>query len=154
MSASQVRIVETRAEFDAVMDCLWDGFTSPVELFWDGFFPTDIGAHTKHSSPRPDAVAESKERMWNHHIGNPASTWIYISDEDGKVLAACQWRVYPAPMNPFASGLPDIQCPAWPVGSAGSAFMARLTRGLGTPRASWMGRPHVGKLPLIDLPER
>lgn len=153
MSTRQVQTVSTRAEFEAVMDCQWIGFTSPVEPFWDGWFPTDIGSHMKgHSQPRPNAVAESKERMWTAHVANPASTWIYMPDQDGTVLACCQWRVYPALTNPYESGLPDTQCPAWPAGSAGGAFMAKLARALCTPRVAWMGRPHVGMLPRIHPP--
>ena len=147
MSISQIRIVKTRAEFDAVMDCQWSGFISPVEPFWDLWFPTDIESHIAgHSAPRSDAVAESKERMWTEHVGDPSSTWIYVSNpQTGEVLASCQWRVYPAPTNPFATGLPNIQCAGWPAGSAGAAFVAKLARGLFTSRVAWMGRPHVGK---------
>lgn len=154
MAGYQVHIVETRAEFDAAMDCQWAGFETPVEYFWKLWFPINIGAHVKREEGpgRAQAIAESKDRLWNEHITDPNSTWIYITDdarasEDSGTycVACCQWRIYDG-INPFAGGMPDIQCTAWPAGSVGAKFCAKLARGIFTPRVSRFARPHIGEL--------
>ncbi|KAM0715725.1 hypothetical protein Q7P37_009225 [Cladosporium fusiforme] len=148
----QIKTIETRAEFDAAMECQWAGFSGTGESFWDVWFPSDIGAHKKQPDPRSEALVEMKSRMWEEHISDPHSTWTYISASDSDnpplprdieqpdsvpapvVLACCQWRIYPYPTVPFSPSMLDkVRCPAWPDGSVGAAFTTKLGQGSSLP---------------------
>lgn len=130
--------VSERNELNDVVDVLWAAMDG-VHPHHSIFFPTLV-------SGRSAAVAESKERLWNEHMRNPASHFIYaregpVGSRTGAIIGGCQWRFYEK--NPFPFNKPEIVATWWPDG-VGRLFATEVVRQCYTPRPVWMARPHSG----------
>lgn len=134
-----VRQVKTRQEMDGVMEVIWAANYTPYEPFVQLFFPI-LGFTPAH---RDTAIAESKERFWAQHEGDPSSHWYYVLDTvTGQAVGCAQWVI--SKTNPFANGTPKLTAPWWPKGEC-REFCESILNQVYMPRASWMGRPHCGE---------
>jgi hypothetical protein len=134
-----VREATTKQELDAILDVVWAANYYPYEPFVQLFFPV-LGYTSAH---RERAIAESKERFWSQHQGDPNSHWYYALDTvTGEKIGCAQWVV--SQSNPFAAGVPELTAPWWPEGECRN-FCESILNQVYKPRASWMTRPHCGK---------
>ncbi|KAL9091713.1 MAG: hypothetical protein Q9165_004789 [Trypethelium subeluteriae] len=142
MSAFTVEEVSVREELDGIADCIWE-VMEHNDSAHKVFYPV--------LHDRETALSECKERLWNEHINDPSSHWIFVRDGSSdslKVLGACQWRFYE--QNPFPYGMPDVKATWWPEGGARD-LASEFARKCLSPRAAWMSRPHTGVSSLVPL---
>lgn len=134
-----IREVTTKQELDGILDVIWAANYSPYEPFVQLFFPV-LGYTSAH---REAAIAESKDRFWSQHQGDPTSHWYYAFDTvTGDKVGCAQWVI--SQNNPFAAGVPKLTAPWWPEGEC-RQFCESILNQVYRPRASWMTRPHCGE---------
>lgn len=142
MSPFELCQVANREELDQIVLVVWAAMenTDPSHSV---FYPI----LTDGPESRNEAIKATQERIWQEHVSDPHSHWLYVRETKGvemgtgKVVGGCQWRIYKE--NPFKGGIPEVNAHWWPEGES-RAFASEVIRQLFNPRAIWMGRPHVG----------
>jgi hypothetical protein len=82
-----VREVSKESDLSGIVDVTWAAM-GEVDSSQQVFYPT-FGTGPEAQEP---AIAESKMRLWNEHQSDSLSRWVYISAEDGQIIAGCWYR--------------------------------------------------------------
>ena len=135
----ELKEAATQAEMDALFEIIWLAEHHPYEPFVSIFFPVFGATETD----RQATIKASSKRLWNEHLANPASHWIYIEDTStGQVVATTEWEVHEH--NPFPDGPPKLEAYWWPEGE-GREFCSLILNQVFMPRSSWVQRPNLGR---------
>ncbi|KAM5349862.1 hypothetical protein ACJ41O_006367 [Fusarium nematophilum] len=87
--------VDTATDFREVIECQWDSYESPFQSFFRMFCPL-LG---DGPSGREESLRESTARQLEWHETDPTSYWGKVVNDDGRIVGACLWKIYPT--NPF-----------------------------------------------------
>ncbi|KAL8946892.1 MAG: hypothetical protein Q9222_006771 [Ikaeria aurantiellina] len=138
-----LQLVNSNAEFHAVIDCEWEAYENPHNPAWKFFYPI----WGNDASSRAAAIQESLDRQIKlHHSRASVSNWIKVVDEDtGEVAGAALWLVFEE--NPYAEWPKEKPtCTWWPEGPK-RAMADEIMGQVMVPRLERMSKPHL----LIDL---
>lgn len=142
---------QDRSTFSRIIDCEWSAYYNPYHPFMQVLFPV-LGYSP---SSRTAAIQESKDRQWQWHSGDPASTshWLYVEDDQtGEVVGGAQWYVHEK--NPFEEEEEEGPRPKkleaywWPEGEC-RRFMSEMLEQVYGPRRAKMTRPHACKSRIV-----
>ncbi|TVY86359.1 hypothetical protein LAWI1_G007978 [Lachnellula willkommii] len=139
MQDSSYTLVEvaSRIESDAIVDLAWIAYHDPYQRTFQIFHPV----FGPTSADREAAIQADKERMWQKHISNPNSHWLYVvHDQTGKVVGSGQWLVYKE--APWPNGPQKVEASWWPEGEGREFASLALTQCF-APRMHWCNRPHI-----------
>lgn len=140
MSSVTLKEVNTKDEFDAVIDCLWEAYYDPYTPFMNIMFPVFGTTEADYQK----GVAESKVRLWEAHLEEPASSrWVCVVDAEAKVLSGAHWEFYEE--SPFINGAPVLEATWHPEGD-GRDFASRTVNEIYGLRGKRLLRPFARKL--------
>jgi hypothetical protein len=92
---------------------------------------------------RAASVEADADRKWQSHVTNPASHWIYVTEESSEeVIGVAEWIINVE--NPYPNGPVKLECTWFPEGETRD-FVTELMNQCFCPRMNWMDRPHIGK---------
>jgi len=137
----EVKEVDQKWQLDGIADVLWAAMDG-IEPSHAIFFPT-FGSGAQD---RERAITESKNRLWKGHEMDPSSHWIYVLEGE-RIVGGCQWRIYTD--NPFPDPRAKVNAAFWSEGT-GRDFASEVASQCHAQRKAWMGRPHAGKLYIIQ----
>jgi len=131
--------ITTEADFNALVDCLWDAYCTPYIPFMQILFP--IFADTEEGYET--AVALSKASLWAQHTNDQTSHWIALEDsETGEVCAGAHWNFHK--VSPFINGAPKLVATWYPEGE-GRDFASHILNQIYGGRGQRLWRPHARK---------
>lgn len=130
--------VASATDFLDVMECLWISYENPAQSFFRMFCPI----RGDGPSARIDSLRESASRMWGEHESDPASYWRKVVDDNGTIVGACLWKIYPA--NPFEKPDDHSEIYWYPEGEA-REYVSKCLEAMEAPRERMGARPQVCK---------
>ncbi|KAH8684044.1 acyl-CoA N-acyltransferase [Ilyonectria robusta] len=128
--------VASATDFLDVMECLWISYENPAQSFFRMFCPI----RGDGPSARIDSLRESASRMWGEHESDPASYWRKVVDDNGTIVGACLWKIYPA--NPFEKPDDHSEIYWYPEGEA-REYVSKCLEAMEAPRERMGARPQV-----------
>jgi hypothetical protein len=87
--------VDMVTDFDEVIACQWSAYENPYQPFFRLFCPLHGDGPDSHAQSLKESTANQLE--W--YNSDPTSYWGKVVDDDGKIVGACLWKIYPN--NPF-----------------------------------------------------
>ncbi|KAF4626960.1 hypothetical protein G7Y89_g11196 [Cudoniella acicularis] len=128
--------VTTKEELDRVTDCMWESYHVPYTPFINILFPVFANTDEGYSA----AVAESKTRLWSHHVDDLTSKWVYVTDESGEVFSGAHWIFHE--VSTYLNGAPTIDATWHPEGE-GRKFASHVVNQVYGSRGQRLRRPHA-----------
>ncbi|KAF4983788.1 hypothetical protein FZEAL_872 [Fusarium zealandicum] len=123
-------------DFDEIIQCQWSAYENPYQRFFRLFCPL----RGDDPSARLESLEESTARQLDWHNTDPTSHWRKVVNDDGKIVGACLWKIYPT--NPFEKV--DDHCDAsWHLEGETREYVVECLEQFDAPRRRMGARPQV-----------
>lgn len=128
--------IDSPADFYDAIGCQWLAYENPSQSFFRMFCPL----RGEGDLARAESMRESAARQWEWHASDPTSRWRKVVDNDGKIVGACLWKIYPE--NPFHTPDEHSEVYWYPEGEA-REYVTQCLEQMDAPRRQMAAKPQV-----------